>query len=175
MWLTVKRVLRPCLRRMLVGGPRLWLWAIARLVLFPCFALHLTVALLTLALVEDKSMHLHRPPVFTTAAFFGVAALVDCCLFATVRTPRTQLQTRLFAKLCAGALLSDALLTAFLRSAAELREQLAAQTEERRLRGQRAQLATEEQRVRASRLKEEAQRTAVATSERRAPDEGEHT
>ena len=116
-WLTVKRMLRPCLRRMLVGGPRLWLWAIARLVLFPCFALHLAVVLLTLALVEDKSMHLHRPPVFITAAFFGVAALVDCCLYATVRTPRTQLQTRLFAKMCAGALLSDALLTAFLRSA----------------------------------------------------------
>ena len=54
------------------------------------------------------------------------------------------------------------------------RERAAAQAEERRLCGQRAQLAAEEQRVRASRLKEEAQR-AVAASERRAPDEGEHT
>ena len=55
------------------------------------------------------------------------------------------------------------------------RERAAAQAEERRLCGQRAQLAAEEQRVRASRLKEEAQRMAVAASERRAPDEGEHT
>jgi hypothetical protein len=55
------------------------------------------------------------------------------------------------------------------------RERAAAQAEEHRLRKQRAQLATEEQRVHASRLKEEAQRTAVAASERRAPDEGEHT
>ena len=110
-WLVMERLLRRCLLRMMVGGPRLWLLLLSRLVFFPCFVLHLVVAILVVALVEDKALHLHRPPIFWTAIFFGVAALVDGVLYAVIRKPRTQLQTRLFAKLCCAALVTDIVFT----------------------------------------------------------------
>ena len=95
-WFAGKKVLHRVMSRVMVGGPRVWLWAMSRFVFLPCFVLHLVVAILLLASVEDRPLHYYNPFIAGPAAFFLFSAAVDLALYATVRKPKVLVQMRVF-------------------------------------------------------------------------------
>ena len=113
LWCVATKVIHRTLRRLLVGGPRRWLWVLARVVHLPSCLLHLVAGALLLATVQDGT-HLTNPPIVGTAVYFFAWAGLELVLFVCARWPRTTTQLTWLARACAVVLVWDAVAFALL-------------------------------------------------------------